>query len=141
MGLQKKICEYFSKACKTMAFSVKPLEECCREYADKVYGSLWTGLGDRDWLEQVDWTPCVHAAIQENFPPQMLQQEPPHIFQQTVLGACERANDGWKYYTYRWDVIQKIVSSKAAQKKARDALDYAREEVVKQELGTVALFL
>jgi hypothetical protein len=139
--LQKKVREYFSKATKNVAFSAKSWDELCKDYADKVYGSLWNGLGDREWLEQVNFMPVVDAAIRDYFPPALIQPVPAEIFEQTVVRACEQANDGWRYYTYRWDVIQKLVHSKAAQKKVRDALDTAREEVVNEELGTVEDFL
>merc|ERR1719235_460251 len=47
--LEKRIRDYFSKAAKGLEF-YKPFADVVNEYADKVFSSMFAGLGDREWL-------------------------------------------------------------------------------------------
>merc|ERR1719373_110717 len=60
---------------------------------------------------------------------------------QFVRQACTIAHDGCRYYSCAWEPMKKIVPNKVAQKKVREAVDQAREQVVKQQPGNVDVFI
>jgi len=127
--LEKKIRDYFSKAAKGLDFNNKPWAELINDYADKVYSSLFWGLGDREWLHQADFLMCVDAGVKDYWPQHVLQQiESQQAFEQTVLAAADRAFDEQRFEGFRWETVQRIVSGKVTQKRTREALDAARAE-------------
>merc|ERR1711972_882283 len=62
-------------------------------------------------------------------------------YMQVVRQMCTIAHNGCRYYSYAWEPIKKIVPNKVAQKKVREAIDAARENVVKQAPGNVDVFI
>mmetsp|Transcript_143662 Transcript_143662/g.374181 ORF Transcript_143662/g.374181 Transcript_143662/m.374181 type:complete len:305 (+) Transcript_143662:56-970(+) len=139
--LEKKIRDYFKKGAKGISFHSKPWDQLINDYADAVFSSIFAGLGDREWLPQADFLFCVDAGVKEHFPGHLLSRVPQQAFEQCVLQATDRAFDEQRYWTYRWDTIQKVITGKMTQKKVREALDAARAETVQAGMENVGAFV
>lgn len=127
--LEKKIRDYFSKAAKGLDFNNKHWTELIDDYADKAYSAIFCGLWDKEWLNQADFLMCVDAGVKDHFPPKVLEQiDSQAAFEQTVLAASDRAFDEQRFWTFRWETVQRIVQGKTTQKRVREALDAARAE-------------
>lgn len=139
--LEKKIRDYFKKAAKGLQYTGKAWDVLINEYADAVFSSIFCGLGDRGWLPQADFLLCVDAGIKDLFPPRLFAGVPQQVFEQTVLHAADRAFDEQRYWTFRWETIQRIVVGKGTQKKVREALDTARQHTVEEDQQKVQDFI
>eukprot|EP00401_Gymnodinium_catenatum_P067457 CAMPEP_0117525532 /NCGR_PEP_ID=MMETSP0784-20121206/35817_1 /TAXON_ID=39447 /ORGANISM="" /LENGTH=371 /DNA_ID=CAMNT_0005321729 /DNA_START=40 /DNA_END=1155 /DNA_ORIENTATION=+ len=133
---EKKVRDYFTKGAKSLDFSgKKSFHELVNEYADNVYSSLFCGLGDKDWLVQADFLLVVDAGVKELFPAPIIGVIPRQEFEQTVLQASDRAYDEQRYWTFRWETVQRCVLGKITQKKVRESLDTGRQEAYKATVG------
>eukprot|EP00418_Pyrodinium_bahamense_P088888 CAMPEP_0179036132 /NCGR_PEP_ID=MMETSP0796-20121207/13460_1 /TAXON_ID=73915 /ORGANISM="Pyrodinium bahamense, Strain pbaha01" /LENGTH=312 /DNA_ID=CAMNT_0020732409 /DNA_START=41 /DNA_END=976 /DNA_ORIENTATION=+ len=139
--LEKKLREYFKKAAKGLSFGMKPWDHLVNEYADSVFSSIFSGLGDREWLSQADFVLCVDAGIKDLFPAQLFAGVPQQVFERVVLQATDRAFDEQHYWALRWETVQRVVAGKLTQKRVREALDTARAETVAAEPEGVEAFL
>ena len=61
--VKSMIVKYLHKASKTSTWNA-PWRELVQEFSENFVGSVWASLGERDWLEQVDFAGCIHAALQ-----------------------------------------------------------------------------
>jgi len=139
--LAKKLREYFKKAAKQLQFARKPWDHLINEYADTVFSSIFSGLGDRDWLAQADFLLCVDAGIKDLFPARIFTGVPQQVFESVVLQATDRAFDEQRYWTLRWEPVQRVVAGKLTSKRVREILDTTRAETVQAELEGVEAFL
>lgn len=139
--LEKRVRDYFNKGAKNLNFHSKQWDELIEEYADNVFGSLFCGLGDRPWIMEADFLLVVDAGVKENFPQHKLQNVPQKQFEQCVLAASDRAFDQQRYWAFRWETIQNVVTGKTTTKKIREATDTAREETVKQGVDEPDAFI
>lgn len=139
--LSMKLREYFKKGVKHLRFGGKSWDELINDYTDSVFDSIFMALGDRSWLPQADFLFCVDAGIKDLFPPQTMARVPQQVFEQCVLKATDRSFDEQRYWTYRWDTVQRVVQGKTTQKRVREALDVARQEAVEAESGQLQGFL
>lgn len=130
--LEKRVRDYFKKGSKNLAFRAKRWDELIEEYADNVFGSLFCGLGDRDWLLEADFLLVMDAGVKEQFPAALFEKVPQHEFESLVLAASDRASDDQRYLHFRWEVVQREVQGKVSQKKIGTAMDAARVQVVRQ---------
>lgn len=133
--LEKRVREYFTKGAKNLDYGSKSWDALVNEYCDNVYSSLFCGLGDREWLADTDFLLVVDAGIKDLFPRYVIQDVPQWAFEQTVLRASDRACDVQRYWSYRWETIQREVTGKVTQKKVRDACDSGREVAYERTLG------
>lgn len=133
--LEKKIRDYFSKGVKGLEFHSKDWATLINDYADKVFSSLFCGLGDREWLNQADFLMCVDAGVKEYFPAHVLASVPQQAFEQAVLAAADRAYDEQRFWTFRWETVQRCCQGKLTQKKVREALDTGRAEAYQLAIG------
>lgn len=139
--LEKRVREYFKKGAKNLSFRSKGWRELVDEYADNVFGSLFCGLGDRDWICEADFLLVVDAGVKEQFPASMFSDVPQAQFENVILAASDRAHDDQRYLHLRWEVVQREVQGKVTQKKVGNALDGARVETVKLALPSAEEFV
>jgi len=59
----------------------------------------------------------------------------------TVLAASDRAFDEQRFFSVRWDTIQRIIIGKGTQKKIREVLDTSRQRVIKEDIEQVEYFV
>jgi len=140
--LQKKTISYLSSASKAISGG-KTWDQQVADFANKFYEAFWRALGEREWLDDIDLTYAIAAAFQAYAPPNVLQQlqGQDDLFLQTVTRESANAWDSCRYYSWGWQALKKVVTSKQAQKKVRDALDTAREEVYNQTPPTSEAFI
>ncbi|CAJ1371619.1 unnamed protein product [Effrenium voratum] len=93
--LTKRIRDYFRKAGKSLDFREKSWLVLVNEYADSVFSSIFQAIGDRPWLDQVDFILVLDAGIKEFFPGHVTRDVPSEEFQQGVLAAHDRAFEIW----------------------------------------------
>lgn len=130
--LEKKMREYFNKAAKNLQFRGRKVADLVNEYADNVMGSIWAGLGDREWLYtgQADFLLCVDAGIKDHFPPLILRNVQQIDFEQMVLAAYDRAFDEQRFCPILSEAVPAVVSGPKTKKKVWNACDAGRKEVI-----------
>lgn len=140
--LEKKLREYFNKGAKNMEFRSKPLPALIDEYADNAMGSVFAGLGDREWLYtgQADFLLILDAGIKDNFPGHLLRQVTQVEFEQLVLAAYERAFDEQRFCPILTEAVGAAVSGPKITKKVWNAIDQGRKDTVKQGVDNVEDF-
>lgn len=139
--LQKKIMEYIRKAGKNSGGSTKTWQQVVTNFSNKFFEVFSTALGDRPWMEHADFAPVIASGIKAYCAPGLVTHVPPDEYMQAVLEACSMAHDTCRYYSNAWAPIKELVPNKVAQKKVREAVDAARETVVKQKPGNVDVFI
>jgi len=140
--LEKKLREYFSKAAKHLQFRGKSLPSLVNEYADNVMGSIFAGLGDREWLltGQADFLLCVDAGIKDHFPSYMLRGVSQLDFEQLVLAAYDRAFDEQRFWPILSEQVPNFVSGPKIKKKVWNSVDFGRKDAVASGITTVDEF-
>merc|ERR1719382_430542 len=99
-------------------------------------------MGDRTWLEDVDLTLCVGVAIHAYCDPSVMAQVPSEEeYMKCVSESAAKALDCSRYYVWGPYVMKKVISGKVTQRKVGEALDEAREEVLKQGHPTMEGFI
>merc|ERR1712048_736680 len=125
--LQQRFTAYLSKAVKNMKFQAHACDALIKEYALNFFGSLWSGCGDRNWIQQTDFTPVLCAAVKAYFPPDSTAKiaQELHTNYEAVVGyASQSASDFNRYDACRWEVVRSIIPAKPTQKKVSNALDH-----------------
>jgi len=137
--LEKKIREYCNKAAKHMTFKGKNLEALINEYADNALGSLFAGLGDREWLYtgQADFILVLDAGVKENFPGHLFWHVSQNDFEQMVIAAHDRAFEEQRFGPLLSDQVQQSVQGPKTRKKVWNSIDAGRKEAQGSGFGTV----
>jgi hypothetical protein len=130
--LAKKLKEYFNKASKNLTFRGKALPDLVNEYADNAMGSIFAGLGDREWLYtgQADFLLLVDAGIKDTFPAYLLKGVQQLDFEQMVLAAYDRAFDEQRFCPILSEAVPAAVSGPKIKKKVWNAIDQGRKDAV-----------
>lgn len=130
--LEKKLRDYFNKAAKNLQFRGRSVADLINEYADNAVGSIFAGLGDREWLYsgQVDFLLILDAGIKDTFPGQLLRGVSQMEFEQMVLAAYERAFDEQRFCPILSEAVSAAVSGPKLKKKVWNAMDAGRKEAV-----------
>jgi len=128
--LQKKLREYFNKGAKSLNFRSKPLWEVINEYADNVFGSLFAGLGDREWLVtgQADFILVLDAGIRDNFPKQALASIPKNEFEKMVLAAHDRSFEENRFGPILTEAVNSAVQGPKTKRRVWNAIEAGRKE-------------
>lgn len=126
--LEKRIRDAFRKGAKGMAFSSKPWHELINEYADTAFSSIFSSLGDREWISQCDFLLCLDAGVKDNFPKELLAKVPPLEFEQVVLAAHDRSFELNRIGPIMWEVVTGTVDGPKGKKKVNLATDEAWKE-------------
>lgn len=138
LKLAKKIRDYFRRGAKGLLFGRKPWDQLVNDYADAVFGSLFTSLADREWLTEADLLLVLDAAIKDTFPPHILAQVPQYLFERTVLAAHDRAFEEQRYLLILWKVCQETVPGDKSRKKVYNAGEAGRKEAVNCPRGELS---
>lgn len=130
--LEKKLQEYFHKAGRHLEFRGRSLPLLVNEYADSVMASIFTGLGDREWLYngQADFLLCLDAGVRDNLPAYMMRGVRQPDFEQLVLAAYDRAFDEQRFYPLLCEAVPQITSGPKMKKKVWHAVDAGRKDAV-----------
>mmetsp|Transcript_12604 Transcript_12604/g.33915 ORF Transcript_12604/g.33915 Transcript_12604/m.33915 type:complete len:271 (+) Transcript_12604:87-899(+) len=131
--LSKKLKEYFNKGAKNINFKGRRgLAELINEYADNALGSLFAGLGDREWLftGQADFLLCMDAGIKDLFPGNVLRPVPQLDFEQMVLASYERAFEEQRFGPILSEAVPQVVTGPKIKKKVWNCCDAGRKEAV-----------
>lgn len=139
--LEKRIRDCFNKGAKGLELGRKDFEELVNDYADAAFSSLFSSLGDRDWLPQADFLLVIDAGVKDHFPPPLLKTVPQLNFERAVLQASDRAFDEGRYQMTSWETVKNFVQGAKTQKKVRECCDEGRAEAVKQGLEGVQDFV
>lgn len=139
--LQKKVMEYIRKAGKNSGGSTKSWQQVVTDFSTKFFEVFSTALGDRPWIDHVDFSACIASGVKAYGAPNLVTHVPPDEYMQTVIEACSVAHDMCRYYSHAWAPMKELIPNKVAQKKVREAVDEAREKVVKQKPGNVDVFI
>lgn len=138
--LQNKLTEYFKKAAKNCNFKGRQgLDVLINEFADNALGSIFAGLGDREWLYtgQADFVLVLDAAIKDNFPAWMLKNIEQSEFEQLVLAAYDRAFEEQRFGPILSEIVPQIVSGPKTKKKVWNCADEGRK--VAFQSGTISI--
>jgi len=130
--LGKKLKEYFNKASKHLTFRGRGLPELINEYADNAIGSIFAGLGDREWLYtgQADFLLLVDAGIKDTFPGHLLRNVEQLDFEQMVLAAYDRAFDEQRFCPILSEAVPAVVSGPKIKKKVWNSVDQGRKDAI-----------
>lgn len=129
---EKRIRDYFKKAAKSGSINFKKgtWRSLIDEYADSVLGSLFQGIGERSWLEKVDFLLVMDAGVRAVFPQELLASVPQDEFEKAVLAAHDRAFEEQRYLPHLWEATQEYVHAVAgpkAKKKVYEAATLGRQ--------------
>lgn len=128
--LEKKLKEYFNKGSKNMKFAGKTLEASIDEYVDKVMSSVFSGLGERAWLQtqEGDMVLILDAGIKDTFPGSLFKNVTQDDFEAMVLASYDRAFDEQRFWPILSEAVNSNVSGPKIKKKVWNAVDAARKE-------------
>lgn len=142
--LEQKLRGYFNKAGKNMEFKGgKTLEVAIQEYADNVMGTLFAGMGDREWFTtgQADLLGCLDASIKDIFPSKILKWTNQAEFEALCLQAYERAFDEQRFGPILSEAVPALVTGPKIKKKVWTAFDDSRRTAVQSGVGSIEEFL
>jgi len=147
--LEKKLMDFLKKASKAagpMEIRSQYLrnmswEKLTTDFVEKFYEGFWNTLGDRPWVDHHDFHLCIGAGIKYFCPPPGLANVPDDEFNHRINVAVAYAFDYGRYYYWSRDVIKTTLTDKRSAKTVRDAIDKARENVMKECPSTIAEFL
>jgi len=127
--LDKKLRDYFNKAGKNMEW-FGTLKQLIGKYADNAIGSIYAGLGDREWLYsgEVDFLLILDAGIKDYFPGYMLKSVAQTEFEQLVLTNYERAFDECRFSPILSEKVPEIVSGPKIKKKVWNSINEGRKD-------------
>jgi len=126
--LQKKIAEYLKKAAKGVP-SRGAWQEIASEFGMKFFEAFWRALGEREWLDQVDFTYIVGLGFKAYCDVPSLMNVSEEEYMTHIALATEAGFDASRYYSWSWQVLKNIVPGKKTQSTVRNAVDEAREKV------------
>lgn len=127
---EKKILSFFKAGATGLDFYSKSWGHVIEEYADRVFESLFTALGDRTWLCQADFLLVLDAAVKELFPTDMLEAAEPSMFEQVVLTAHDRSFEEHRFQASLVDIVQATLHDLTAQTLVCGAFESARKAAV-----------
>lgn len=134
VDIRTKILEWTMSATKEVAgVMTKPWQDQVQEFTQKFFDCLCCACGDRPWLEKFDFAPTLLYGIRAN----LVQLLPfAHLleFEAGVRKATCVSLDKVRYQLRSFQVIRNAVQGKRSQVQVREAVDRAREEVVKEML-------
>jgi len=130
--LYKKLNEYFNRASKSLNFRSNGLPELINKYADNAMGSIFAGLGDREWLctGQADFLLLVDAGIKDTFPAHLLKAVRQLDFEQMVLAAYDRAFEEQRFSHILSEAVLATVSGPKIKTKVWNSVDRGRKDAV-----------
>mmetsp|Transcript_101215 Transcript_101215/g.284293 ORF Transcript_101215/g.284293 Transcript_101215/m.284293 type:complete len:329 (-) Transcript_101215:117-1103(-) len=121
--LKFKVCTYFTKAGRSLEVASKSFIQLANDFADMAFGSIFTALGDKDWLVEVDFTVPFTAALRERFPKFANMSH----FEKTAQDACDRAFDEKQSESVLWECVQMVSEQKQQRTKLYEAVNLARK--------------
>lgn len=125
--LAEKMRAYFRRGSKNMNLkSGEPWEKLVNEFADNIFTTVYTALGDREWLKDVDFQLCFDLAVQETFPGRVLKNVSPDEYMEVSMAAADRAIDEQRYGMARWETVSSNIEGKNTIKRVSHAVDEAR---------------
>jgi len=100
----------------------------------KFYECYWRALGDRyAYVEKVDMSASMAAAIKYYYQAHTLPQGlPDEEFRDKVNRANNYAFDLARWQSWGYQIVKQNVPGKQSQKKVSEAVEFGREEAVKQ---------
>jgi len=125
--LEKRIRDAFKRGAKGLVYSAKPWTVLVNDYADSVFSSIFSGLGEsRPWLCRVDFVLALDAGIKEFFPPCVLCELHQQEFERTVLAAHDRAFEEQRYFPLLWNTVCPPIVQETSRKKVCKAAEFGR---------------
>jgi hypothetical protein len=121
--LEKRLYAFFRKPVKALNFDNAPWTEVLNTYADAVFGGIFGGLGDKEWLHHIDFLLCLDSAVKDNFPKHVLQHVPQMEFEKAVLAAHDRAYEEQRIFPILWKIVQQMVDGPKAKKKVYNSIE------------------
>lgn len=127
----KKIGQYMRKAGKNACGGSWQL--IVDSFTEKFYTLIGTACYDHGWLGTADWALPVSSAIKAYAmtPAQSASASSDEYFGY-VSQRCSMGHDQARYDVNAHEIVKTVIPNKVAQKKVREAVDTARENVVKQ---------
>lgn len=127
--LSQKLSEYFTKCVKHMNFKNKGIDTYISEYADLALGTVFAGLGDREWLYsgQGDLSMLLLAGVKDYFPKWLLKKAPEDEVQTLVALAYERVFDEQRCGPIISETVPLVVSGPKIKKKVWNAMFEGRK--------------
>eukprot|EP00435_Cladocopium_sp_Y103_P055520 s1619_g18.t1 len=129
--LVKRIRDYFRKAAKSLDFRERSWLALVNEYADCAFSSIFQAIGDRTWLDKVDFLLVLDAGIKEYFPENIMRKVPPEEYERAVLTAHDRAFEEQRFLPRIWDAMIALNITGKARKRALDSIDEGRKAALK----------
>mmetsp|Transcript_43119 Transcript_43119/g.99327 ORF Transcript_43119/g.99327 Transcript_43119/m.99327 type:complete len:287 (+) Transcript_43119:57-917(+) len=128
--LESKLTGYFRKGGSKLNFDGKDLLELVNEYADSALGSVFAGLGDKEWLYngQCDLLLVLDAGIKDTFPAPVVSSVTQQDFEQIVLAAYDRAFEEQRFGPILTEAVSAHCQGPKAKKKVWTAVDLGRKE-------------
>ncbi|CAE6959328.1 SLC12A7 [Symbiodinium sp. CCMP2592] len=129
--LCKRLRDYFKKAAKSLEFKERSWMVLVNDFADSAFSSIFQAIGDRHWLDRVDFVFVLDAGIKEFFPRHVLEDVPQTDLERLVLAAHDRAFEEQRYLPKLWDFLDSMGLSGKTRKKAYDSIDEGRKVALK----------
>jgi len=133
--LESRMVHYFRSGAKGLDFANTCWEDLVYTFADNVFGSIFTALSDRIWLNSADFLPVFFASIRELFPQVLLASVPSDDFEQTVLCAHDQAFEEQRFAMILHETVSTQIDNNKMKNRIYKALDAGRQEAAQMDLG------
>lgn len=139
--LEKKIRGYAKNAAKTLEFHIKPWQILINDYADRFFSSIFQALGNREWLDMIDFVMVIDSGVRATFPGDVVQRVPQNAFERVVLNAHDRAFEEQRFIPLLWETLRNFPLEKKAQNRVYAAFDSGRKAAAVSSNGLVDDFV
>lgn len=132
--LEKRICDYIRKSTKGLDFHGQPWYDSILDCAMCFYGSIFQALGDRAWMDQVDFVFALDLCITENFPASVFAGVDRDVIERAILAHHDEAFEEQRYLPRLWVLIDRYVDG-WARKRAYEAASAGRKLAIRRSRG------
>lgn len=140
--LVKKIRDYFWKAQKNLTIK-RNLQGAVDEFADVALGSLFAGLGDREWLYsgQADFTAVLDAGCQCCLNIDLMNTVEREEYGQIVTASYARAFEEQRFGPILTNEVTKAVQGPKTKKKLWNSMEAGRKQAMEEEITQLEDFV
>lgn len=131
--MRGKMVKYARDAALGLEHANGPPDALIHEYADNFFGKIFQGLGERQWLSQVDLLLVLAATVKELLPADVIAQEEPDEVDVIIFKAHDRALDEQRCLPALWERVQQMVQGPKTRSKVYKACEAGRKAAVSQE--------
>lgn len=125
----QKFVEYVRKAAEGLDTEVhtQMWTDLVDKYADNLFKTLFPIIGDRSWMNEVDFLLMLDAAVKSFIPKKLLADVPPDEFENAVLRAHDRAFEEQRFSLF-WETFKLVINGQKTRTKLFALMESSRRD-------------